>query len=133
MLRPFYAVAHLGYLFGLSIWRGGSIVLGSRAGLWLLPGYALALYGHRFIENTLLSVYTRRAIGVAAYAELGIGGSCAFGQREARLTTQISAARSAVWPCSSSLAGSRRLCPGFDSMRCSCSSSGVRRGSSRSS
>lgn len=86
LLRPFYAVAHLGYLFGLSIWRGGSVVLGSRAGLWLLPGYALALYGHRFIENTLLSVYTRRAIGVAAYAELGIGGSCAFEQREAKLT-----------------------------------------------
>ena len=112
LLRPLHFVAHILYLFGLSIWRGGSIVLGSRAGIWLLPGYSLALYGHRFLENTILSIYMRRAIGVAAYAELGIGGSCAPVLHMIRLTAQISAALSVASPSSVLLAASRLRCRG---------------------
>ena len=43
-------------LFVLSIVRGGTLIFGSRKLIWLFPCYALALYGHRYLENGLAPV-----------------------------------------------------------------------------
>jgi len=44
-------------LFLYSVWTGAKILFSTRKFVWLLPGYALALYGHRFV-STILRCFT---------------------------------------------------------------------------
>ena len=47
--------------------------LNNSAGLF--PGYAVALYLHRFLESTLAPAYAKRTLGISAWAQIIVGGS----------------------------------------------------------
>ncbi len=64
-----------GYLFFMSIWTGGKIIFSSRQYIWLLPGYAFALYGHRYLENGIAPQVARRYLGNSAWSQIMVGGS----------------------------------------------------------
>ena len=61
--------------FGKAFWYGGYLVLTDRRFIWLVPGYTLALYGHRYLENGLAPIYARSIIGVSSYSQIIVGGS----------------------------------------------------------
>ncbi|USW46815.1 Putative MFS transporter superfamily [Septoria linicola] len=63
------------YLFGLSAYSGAYIVFSSRKFIWLLPGYAFALYGHRYLENAIGPIIARRYLGNSAWSQIMVGGS----------------------------------------------------------
>ncbi|KAG9201878.1 hypothetical protein G6514_005295 [Epicoccum nigrum] len=63
------------YLFFESIWTGGKIIFTHRKFVWLLPGYAVALYGHRYLENAIAPAVARRYLGNSAWAQIMVGGS----------------------------------------------------------
>ena len=63
------------YLFFMSIWTGMKIVFTSRQYVWLLPGYAFALYGHRYLENGIPPQVARRYLGNSAWSQIMVGGS----------------------------------------------------------
>jgi len=64
-----------GYLFLESIWTGAKIIFTSRKFVWLLPGYSLALYGHRYLENGVSPAIARRYLGQSAWSQIMVGGS----------------------------------------------------------
>ncbi|KAF5355563.1 hypothetical protein D9758_006322 [Tetrapyrgos nigripes] len=61
--------------FVQSVWVGFLIVFGHRSFIWLFPGYALALYLHRFLESSLAPAYARRVLGTSAWSQIIVGGS----------------------------------------------------------
>lgn len=63
------------YLFGESIWIGGRILFTSRKFIWLVPGYAVALYAHRYLENGIAPQVARRYLGHSAWSQIMVGGS----------------------------------------------------------
>ncbi|KAK0725861.1 major facilitator superfamily domain-containing protein [Lasiosphaeris hirsuta] len=63
------------YLFGESIWVGCRILFSSRKFVWLVPGYAVALYAHRYLENGIAPQVARRYLGESAWAQIMVGGS----------------------------------------------------------
>ncbi|TKX27702.1 hypothetical protein C1H76_0129 [Elsinoe australis] len=62
-------------LFGKSVYTGGYILFTSRKYIWLLPGYAFALYGHRYLENGIAPVIARRYLRNSAWSQIMVGGS----------------------------------------------------------
>jgi hypothetical protein len=64
-----------GWLFVMSIWTGAKIIFSSRQYIWLLPGYAFALYGHRYLENGIAPQVARRYLGNSAWSQIMVGGS----------------------------------------------------------
>ncbi|KAH8716881.1 major facilitator superfamily domain-containing protein [Phaeosphaeriaceae sp. PMI808] len=75
--QPTYVQSVLGgfYLFFESVWTGGKIIFTHRKFVWLLPGYAIALYGHRYLENAIAPAIARRYLGNSAWAQIMVGGS----------------------------------------------------------
>ncbi|KAF2826298.1 hypothetical protein CC86DRAFT_292717 [Ophiobolus disseminans] len=75
--QPTYVRAVMGgfYLFFESCWTGGKIIFTHRKFIWLLPGYAVALYGHRYLENAIAPAVARRYLGNSAWAQIMVGGS----------------------------------------------------------
>ncbi|QDS69048.1 hypothetical protein FKW77_009786 [Venturia effusa] len=75
--QPSYFKAVTGgfILFFESIWTGGKILFSSRKFVWLLPGYSIALYGHRYLENGLAPQIARRYLGNSAWSQIMVGGS----------------------------------------------------------
>lgn len=63
------------WLFFTSIYTGGKIIFTSRQYIWLLPGYAFALYGHRYLENGIAPQVARRYLGNSAWSQIMVGGS----------------------------------------------------------
>ncbi|KAF2170982.1 hypothetical protein M409DRAFT_18954 [Zasmidium cellare ATCC 36951] len=63
------------YLFFMSAYTGAIIVFSSRKFVWLLPGYAFALYGHRYLENGIAPLIARRYLGNSAWSQIMVGGS----------------------------------------------------------
>jgi len=61
--------------FGKSVWVGFLIIFSSRRFVWLFPGYAMALYLHRFLENSLAPVFAKRVLGNSAWSQIIVGGS----------------------------------------------------------
>ncbi|KAF1343411.1 hypothetical protein EJ07DRAFT_186912 [Lizonia empirigonia] len=51
------------------------IIFTHRKFIWLLPGYAFALYGHRYLENAIAPAVARRYLGNSAWAQIIVGGS----------------------------------------------------------
>jgi hypothetical protein len=39
-----------------------------------LPGYTLALYGHRYLENGILHMFAKSVLGRSSLAQIMIGG-----------------------------------------------------------
>jgi hypothetical protein len=63
------------YLFGESIWVGAKLLFTSRKFIWLVPGYSVALYAHRYLENGIAPQVARRYMGNSAWAQIMVGGS----------------------------------------------------------
>ncbi|KAF1937236.1 hypothetical protein EJ02DRAFT_426792 [Clathrospora elynae] len=75
--QPTYVKAVIGgfYLFFESVWTGAKIIFTHRKFIWLLPGYAVALYGHRYLENAIAPAIARRYMGNSAWSQIMVGGS----------------------------------------------------------
>lgn len=72
----FFVNVGRGFLgFGESIWVGGKLILTNRYFIWLLPAYSVALYLHRFLENSLAPAFARRVLDVSAWSQIIVGGS----------------------------------------------------------
>ena len=63
------------FLFGESVWVGAKILFTSRKFIWLVPGYSVALYAHRYLENNIAPQIARRYMGNSAWAQIMVGGS----------------------------------------------------------
>ncbi|KAF9325869.1 hypothetical protein BG006_010650 [Podila minutissima] len=61
--------------FGLSIYRGAQIIFTSRKFIWLIPGYSIPLFTHRYLESQLSPAFAKRILKEGAYAQLMVGGS----------------------------------------------------------
>ncbi|KAF1811947.1 hypothetical protein P152DRAFT_38893 [Eremomyces bilateralis CBS 781.70] len=73
---PFLKAVLVGFwLFIESVWTGGKILFTSRKFVWLVPGYAVALYMHRYLENGLAPAIARRYLGNSAWSQIAVGGS----------------------------------------------------------
>ncbi|GAA5822424.1 hypothetical protein JCM11251_006334 [Rhodosporidiobolus azoricus] len=74
--RNYFAAIGVGaWLFVKSIYTGGWIIFSHRRFIWLFPGYALALYLHRFLESSLAPAFAKRVLGVSAWSQIMVGGS----------------------------------------------------------
>jgi hypothetical protein len=75
--QPSYIRAVLGgfWLFFESVYTGAYIIFTKRKFIWLLPGYAIALYGHRYLENGIAPAVARRYLGNSAWSQIMVGGS----------------------------------------------------------
>ncbi|KAJ4288766.1 hypothetical protein N0V88_007302 [Collariella sp. IMI 366227] len=62
-------------LFAESVWVGARILFSSRRFVWLVPGYSVALYAHRYLENGIAPQIARRYLGNSAWAQIMVGGS----------------------------------------------------------
>ena len=62
-------------LFGTSIFTGAKIIFTSRKTVWLLPGYSIALFGHRYLENGIAPIIAKRYLGNSAWSQIMVGGS----------------------------------------------------------
>ncbi|KAH6722021.1 major facilitator superfamily domain-containing protein [Leptodontidium sp. MPI-SDFR-AT-0119] len=62
-------------VFFKSLALGIKILISSRRYIWLLPGYSLALYSHRFLENNISTVIAQRYLGDAAWSQIMVAGS----------------------------------------------------------
>ncbi|KAK4050724.1 hypothetical protein OIO90_004946 [Microbotryomycetes sp. JL221] len=71
----FFAVFYGAWLFFKSAGYGAWIVFGHRRFLWLFPGYAIALYLHRFLESSLAPAFARRVLGTSGWSQIIVGGS----------------------------------------------------------
>lgn len=63
------------YLFFESVGTGAKLIFTHRKFIWLLPGYAIALYAHRYLENSIAPAVARRYLGNSAWSQIIVGGS----------------------------------------------------------
>ncbi|KIM33235.1 hypothetical protein M408DRAFT_61521 [Serendipita vermifera MAFF 305830] len=69
------SVGH-GFLnFGRAVWVGAFLTLGSRKFCWLVPGYAFALFGHRYLENNIANIFAKSVLKDSSYQQIIVGGS----------------------------------------------------------
>ncbi|KNC97187.1 uncharacterized protein SPPG_07575 [Spizellomyces punctatus DAOM BR117] len=61
--------------FGYAIYKGGQIIFSDRKFSWLLLGYSLPLFLHRYLENGLAQNYAKLILDQAAYGQIIVGGS----------------------------------------------------------
>lgn len=75
--QPSYLRAlSLGFiLFFESVWTGAKIIFSARKFCWLLPGYAIALYAHRYLENGIAPAIAQRYLTNSAWSQIMVGGS----------------------------------------------------------
>lgn len=75
--QPSYVKAVVGgfWLFFESVWTGAKIIFTRRKFIWLVPGYSIALYGHRYLENGIAPIIARRYLGNSAWSQIMVGGS----------------------------------------------------------
>ncbi|CAE7196454.1 hypothetical protein P3342_010141 [Pyrenophora teres f. teres] len=75
--QPTYVKAVISgfYLFFESVATGAKIIFTHRKFIWLLPGYAFALYAHRYLENSIAPAVARRYFGNSAWSQIIVGGS----------------------------------------------------------
>ncbi|KAF4308997.1 Major facilitator superfamily domain general substrate transporter [Botryosphaeria dothidea] len=71
----FKAILNGARLFVVSVWTGAKLIFTSRKMFWLLPGYTIALYGHRYLENGIAPAIARRYLGNSAWSQIMVGGS----------------------------------------------------------
>ncbi|KAH7062474.1 major facilitator superfamily domain-containing protein [Macrophomina phaseolina] len=71
----FKAILNGAWLFIVSVWTGAKLIFTSRKMFWLLPGYTIALYGHRYLENGISPAIARRYLGNSAWSQIMVGGS----------------------------------------------------------
>ncbi|KAF9260758.1 hypothetical protein L218DRAFT_572536 [Marasmius fiardii PR-910] len=78
--------------FFKATYYGAFIVFSHRKFVWLVSGYALALYGHRYLENGLAPIFAKQVLGVSSWSQIIVGGSNLgelFGALSVLLTTNF--------------------------------------------
>lgn len=70
-----FSVGHGFINFGRAAYVGGTLVLGSRKFCWLVPGYAFALFGHRYLENNIANIFAKSVLKDSSYQQIIVGGS----------------------------------------------------------
>lgn len=71
----FVSLAHGAKNFGQAVYLGAKITLTSRKFCWLVPGYAFALVGHRYLENNLANIFAKQILKDSSYQQIIIGGT----------------------------------------------------------
>ncbi|KAF9916081.1 hypothetical protein BX616_004681 [Lobosporangium transversale] len=61
--------------FALSMYRGAQIVFSSRKFIWLIPGYSIPLFTHRYLESQLSPAFAKKILKESAYSQIMVGGS----------------------------------------------------------
>ncbi|KAJ7252640.1 hypothetical protein C8J57DRAFT_73292 [Mycena rebaudengoi] len=61
--------------FGKAFYLGAIIVFSSRKYVWLVTGYSVALYAHRYLENGLAPIFAKSVIGDSSFSQVIVGGS----------------------------------------------------------
>ncbi|KAF9348575.1 hypothetical protein BGX26_013029 [Mortierella sp. AD094] len=61
--------------FGTSMYRGAQIIFSSRKFIWLIPGYSIPLFTHRYLESQLSPAFAKNILKEGAYAQIMVGGS----------------------------------------------------------
>jgi hypothetical protein len=61
--------------FAEAVWTGARIIFTNRKFIWLVPGYSVALYAHRYLENGIAPAIAKRYLGVSAWSQIMVGGS----------------------------------------------------------
>ncbi|KAK1228162.1 hypothetical protein PQX77_008795 [Marasmius sp. AFHP31] len=80
------------YSFSKASYYGAFLVISHRKFAWLISGYALALYGHRYLENGLAPIFAKQVLGNASWSQIIVGGSNLgelFGAAAVLLTTNV--------------------------------------------
>lgn len=72
---PIFSTAWGFVNFGRAAWVGGRLVLGSRKFCWLVPGYAFALFGHRYLENNIANIFAKSVLKDSSFQQILVGGS----------------------------------------------------------
>ncbi|KAJ7281053.1 major facilitator superfamily domain-containing protein [Mycena rebaudengoi] len=75
--------------FGKAFYLGAIIVFSSRKYVWLVTGYSVALYAHRYLENGLAPIFAKSVIGDASFSQIIVGGSN-FGELLGALSVLVS-------------------------------------------
>ncbi|KAJ8075788.1 hypothetical protein PM082_021420 [Marasmius tenuissimus] len=76
--------------FFKATYYGAFLVFSHRRFSWFVSGYALAIYGHRYLENGLAPVFAKQVLGTSAWSQIIVGGSNLgelFGAMAVLLTT----------------------------------------------
>ncbi|KAG9061725.1 hypothetical protein KI688_006874 [Linnemannia hyalina] len=61
--------------FGQSVVLGVKIIFSSRKFIWLIPGYSIPLFTHRYLESQLSPAFAKYVLLESAYAQIMVGGS----------------------------------------------------------
>ncbi|KAF9156553.1 hypothetical protein DFQ26_009306 [Actinomortierella ambigua] len=61
--------------FAQSLFIGGKIVMSSRKFIWLIPGYSIPLFTHRYLESQLSPAFAKSILKEGAYSQIMVGGS----------------------------------------------------------
>jgi len=61
--------------FAESIYVGFKLVFTNRSFIWLFPSYSVALYMHRFLENSLAPAFAKSVLNTSAWSQIIVGGS----------------------------------------------------------
>ncbi|KAF9971567.1 hypothetical protein BGZ73_005486 [Actinomortierella ambigua] len=61
--------------FAQSLFYGAKIVFSSRKFIWLIPGYSIPLFTHRYLESQLSPAFAKSILGQGAYSQIMVGGS----------------------------------------------------------
>ena len=75
------------FICELPIFLGVAKCLTKWARTGLLPSYSIALYLHRFLENSLAPAFAKRVLGTSAWSQIVVGGSN-FGEVRSVLHTE---------------------------------------------
>ncbi|KAL1915256.1 uncharacterized protein VTP21DRAFT_7532 [Calcarisporiella thermophila] len=73
--RPKLSVIRFFTLYFHSAYLGAKIVFSSRRFIWLIPGYAIPLVLHRFIESTIFPTFAKNVLNQGALSGVLLGSS----------------------------------------------------------
>ncbi|KAJ3187888.1 hypothetical protein HDU85_006281 [Gaertneriomyces sp. JEL0708] len=74
-VNGFRAVGDAFVSFGFSIYKGGQIIFSDRKFAWLILGYSLPLFLHRYLEQGLAQNFAKLILKEPAYGQIMVGGS----------------------------------------------------------
>jgi hypothetical protein len=87
-----YSVRYGFLQYGRAVYVGSTLVIGNRKFCWLIPGYAFALFGHRYLENNIANIFAKSVLKDSSYQPIIVGGSN-FGELLGAMTVFFTANR----------------------------------------
>ena len=73
--KAIVAVGRAFWLFGESFVVGARILFSSRNFFWLIPGYGLGSYAHRYFDSCIVPLIAKRILGRAELSLIIVSGS----------------------------------------------------------